>query len=73
MLFLLPPVAAFVFTILYLFSDDPRPRSKVVVIALLTVAILLQFGTGYVLAWALGILLSVAIAICLSLYFSLPC
>ena len=69
---MLPPVAALVFTVFYLFSEEPRLRSKVVALGLLVIALVLQFGTPFAVAWLAGLLLSVGIAICLSVHLTMP-
>jgi hypothetical protein len=71
MIFLLPPAAALVLTLIFLHMEA-RLRSKILVVALLVVAIALQFGTPYVGTWALGLVLSVGIAISLALYLAIP-
>jgi hypothetical protein len=71
MLFLVPPVAALVLVLFYLHMES-RLWSKILVVALLAVAMTLQFATPYVVTWAMGLLLSVGITIFLALSLRIP-
>jgi hypothetical protein len=72
MMFLIPPATALVLTFIYLVDDVPRAWSKILVFALLVVAIALQFCFGDVVTWILALLLSVGIAISLAVYLAAP-
>ena len=69
MIFLIPPAAAVVFTLFYLFSDEPRMRAKIIVGGCLLAGISLQFAGGYVGTWVLGLLINTSLAIFSVLYF----
>jgi hypothetical protein len=67
-LLLIPAAASLVLGVVYLFFGDARPAFKVVGVLVFLVAVYLQFVSAHSL---LGLLLQVALALCLALWLRL--
>jgi hypothetical protein len=63
MLYWIPPAAAVVLTIVFLYMSEPRPVSKIIVVGITAIALYLQFASGSIGGWVAGLLLNVGVAL----------
>ena len=71
MLFWIPPAAAIALTIAYLYMSEPPPIWKAIVVVVVVVALFLQFGSGSIGGWLIGLLLSVGVSLYIGFYLKL--
>ena len=67
--FFLPKVVALAAGAIFVFGTSARPRSKVILVLAVLLSLVLEYGIGGPAAWAAALVLQVAVAVSVLIYF----
>jgi len=67
--FFLPKVVALAAGAVFLFGSDARPRAKVILVLVVLLSLILEYGIGSRPAWAAALVLQAAVGVFVLIHF----